>query len=89
MVEQVVQVAGSLLVLTAFVAAQQRRLAQDSWPYLVLNLVGSATLAVLALVGHQWGFLLLEGVWAVVSGVGLARKARVGTGQDGDRTLAG
>ena len=41
--------------------------------YLVANLVGSAALAVDAAIGAQWGFLLLEGVWAVVSGIGLVR----------------
>ena len=30
-------------------------------------LVGSGILAVLAWIDRQWGFLLLEGVWAVVS----------------------
>jgi hypothetical protein len=35
--------------------------------YLVLNVVGSAVLAVDAALGAQWGFLLLEGVWAIVS----------------------
>ena len=34
----------------------------DSRTYLVLNLVGSAVLAGLALHEEQWGFLLLEGV---------------------------
>ena len=76
MVEQIIQIAGSLLVLAAFVAAQLRRLKTDSWLYLVLNVVGSAVLAVLALLGQQWGFLLLEGVWAVVSAAGLVQKAR-------------
>jgi hypothetical protein len=33
----------------------------------VLNFVGSAILAVLAWIDRQWGFLLLEGVWAIVS----------------------
>jgi hypothetical protein len=76
MLEQSVQIAGSLLILGAFVASQSGRLTQDSWLYLVLNAVGSATLAILALLGQQWGFLLLEGVWAVVSVVGMVTKLR-------------
>ncbi|MDF1479965.1 hypothetical protein PYV02_12835, partial [Leifsonia sp. H3M29-4] len=76
MLEQIVQIAGSLLILGAFVAAQTRRLQHDSWTYLVLNLVGSATLAVLALQEKQWGFLLLEGVWAIVSIAGVITKLR-------------
>lgn len=64
---QLVQVAGSLLILAGFAAAQAGRLSIDSSLYLVLNFVGSAILAVLAWIDQQWGFLLLEGVWAVVS----------------------
>ena len=64
---QLVQIAGSLLILTAFAASQAGRLPIDSQLYLILNFVGSAILAVLAWIDQQWGFLLLEGVWAVVS----------------------
>ena len=64
---QVIQVAGSLLILAGFATAQAGRLSIDSRRYLVLNFVGSAILAVLAWIDRQWGFLLLEGVWAVVS----------------------
>jgi hypothetical protein len=71
---QLVQVLGSLLVLAAFAAAQRGSLAQDSRTYLMLNVVGSAILAVLAAHEHQWGFLLLEGVWALVSARGLMRR---------------
>ena len=68
---QLLQVCGSVLVLVAFALAQRGVLDQKSSRYLVLNVVGSAILAVQALVLHQWGFLLLEGVWALVSAVSL------------------
>jgi hypothetical protein len=64
---QLVQVFGSLLVLAAFAAAQRGSLSTTSRAYLALNLVGSAILAVLALHERQWGFLLLESSWALVS----------------------
>jgi len=66
-VEQLVQIVGAVLILTAFAAAQFGRLDQRSISYLVLNLIGSVILAVLASVEGQLGFLLLEGVWAIVS----------------------
>ena len=66
-----IQVAGSLLVLAGFALAQWGVLDVKSKRYLVLNTVGSAVLAVDAFFGQQWGFLLLEGVWAIVSAVSL------------------
>jgi hypothetical protein len=64
---QAVSLVGSLLILAAFVAGQLRRMQPSDRSYVLLNLVGSAILAVVALIEQQWGFLLLEGVWALVS----------------------
>lgn len=65
------QLVGALLVLAGFVAAQARWVDPQARRYLVVNLIGSAILAADALDGREWGFLLLEGTWALVSAWGL------------------
>jgi len=37
----------------------------------VLNLVGSSILGVQATMHKEWGFVLLEGAWALISAAGL------------------
>jgi hypothetical protein len=76
--DQALQIAGALMILAAYGAAQARLLDPQSWTYLVLNLVGSALLAVLAYVEDQLGFLLLEGVWALISVGGILARLRGG-----------
>jgi len=75
-VAQAAQIAGAVLILLAYAAAQTGHLNHRSRLYLVLNLVGSAVLAVLAWHAAQWGFLLLEAVWAIVSAWGLVQVFR-------------
>jgi hypothetical protein len=76
--EQLVQITGAILILIGFIAAQRGVMSPQSVTYLVLNLVGSAILAVLAAIDSDWGFLLLESVWAVVSAAALIEVARGG-----------
>jgi hypothetical protein len=66
-VVQIVSLLGSILILGAYIANQFRRIGPLDLSYVLLNLVGSAILAVVAVIEQQWGFLLLEGVWALVS----------------------
>jgi len=77
--DQLIQVIGALLILVAFGAVQFERMDPSSRAYLALNLAGSAILAVLALSSSQWGFVLLEGVWAIVSAWGLLAALRTPT----------
>jgi hypothetical protein len=74
--DQVIQVLGALLILTAFAGAQLDMLPVHSRTYLVLNVVGSAVLAYLAAADSQWGFLLLETAWTLISLWSLSRVLR-------------
>lgn len=65
--EQLLEVAGAIMILAAYALAQFRGLDRHGYPYLLLNLAGGAILAVLAARGEQWGFLLLQAVWAIVA----------------------
>ena len=74
--DQVIQVVGALMILVAYGAAQTGRWSTDAPVYLWLNLVGSAILAVLAAMTENWGFLLLEGVWAIVTAHSLLKRRK-------------
>ena len=67
----VVEIVGAVTILVAFAAAQAGKLQQRTITYQLLNLFGSGVLATIAAVQLSWGFLLLEGSWAVISLLGL------------------
>jgi hypothetical protein len=73
---QVVSVLGSLAILAAYAANQFGWWQTASLRYSLLNALGAAVLTAVAAIERQWGFLLLEGVWTVVSVAALARIAR-------------
>jgi hypothetical protein len=69
------QFVGALGILVPFALLQFRRTTAHSWLYLSLNLAGAAILTWLAVVESQWGFVILQGVWALAAAAGLARRA--------------
>jgi hypothetical protein len=70
---QLVSLAGSLLILAAYVASQRSWLRPQQRSYVLLNFVGAAVLATVAILERQWGFLVLEGAWTLVSAYSLVR----------------
>ena len=73
---QIVSVVGSLLILLAYTANQTGRMTAEQASYSVINIAGAGILAVVAVLEEQWGFLLLEGVWTIVSVAALVRTLR-------------
>ena len=71
--ETLVELVGAVLILSAFVLAQMGRLTTASLTYLVLNFLGAGTLAVVAAIDGDVGFLLLEGVWAAISAFSIVK----------------
>lgn len=73
---QLVSVLGAVLILVPFAGSQLGKLPPDTIAYQLMNLIGSGMLTVVAAVERQYGFILLEGTWAIVSVIGLARLGR-------------
>jgi hypothetical protein len=67
MMEQTISVAGALLILAAYAGNQFGLLERTHRAYSWMNLIGALILTVIAYRAGQWGFVLLEGVWAAVS----------------------
>jgi hypothetical protein len=64
---QFISVLGALAILLAFAANQFRIIGPADLSYAVLNFVGSFVLGVVAVIEVQWGFILLEALWGLVS----------------------
>jgi hypothetical protein len=73
MMLQTVSLLGAFLILFPFAASQLGRLRTTTVTYQLMNLLGSGTLTAVAVLEGQYGFILLEAVWALMSVIGLKR----------------
>lgn len=69
---QVVQILGAVLLLGAYLALQSQLLSARSLLFSLLNLAGAGLLAWEAWRTYQYGFLILEGTWTLISLVAVA-----------------
>lgn len=60
-------ITGMLLILLAFFMNQANKWNNDDLIYDVVNLIGSIFLIIYAIPPLSWPFIVLNGVWAVVS----------------------
>ena len=67
LVQQLISFAGALLILIAYVGHQLGWVDARGAAYNLLNAGGSAILAWIAFHPFQVGFVVLEGVWTIVS----------------------
>lgn len=67
MLVQLITLIGSLCVLGGYFLNQTGKVAYTSWWYMALNLCGSLLLGGISLYFMLYGYILLNGVWGVIT----------------------
>jgi hypothetical protein len=69
-----IQLAGAALNMVAFALLHFEIAPSSALRYLVPNFVGSVILVGSAYHNAQWGFLLLEAIWVIVTGYAIVKR---------------
>jgi hypothetical protein len=73
---QLIQIVGALLNMGAFALLHFEIAPSSALRYLIPNWLGSVLLVATAYLDRQWGFLMLEGAWVVVTGYAISARLR-------------
>ncbi|MBZ5680014.1 MAG: hypothetical protein LAO24_07905 [Acidobacteriia bacterium] len=76
-IRQAASFAGALLILIGYAGQQMGWINPRTAFYNILNAVGSGILLYIALHPFQIGFIVLEGVWTIISLYALARPRKM------------
>ena len=77
LVRQLASFVGALMILIAYVGHQMGWMNPRTAVYNILNAMGSAILLYIALHPFQIGFIVLEGVWTIISIYALMRPKNI------------
>ena len=73
---EALQWSAAVVVLVAYALSLRGVWTVHSYRYLGFNLIGGFGLSAAAVISHQWGFVLLEGVWGATAGWGIVARIR-------------
>ncbi|HYX33246.1 MAG TPA: hypothetical protein VE954_09040 [Oligoflexus sp.] len=71
--DQLLSLVGAALLLSAYALQSLATDGAYKKTCVVMNLLGSVALTITAVVNNQIGFILLEGIWAIISAWSLVR----------------
>lgn len=72
-ITQTISIIGAALILIGFAGNSFEWFTNKTYKYQILNLVGALLLTYTAFVELQYGFIILEATWAVVSLVAIIK----------------